>query len=270
MERICPNCGAKNPNDAIYCMNCGLPLETVKDLRPPINSLHRKNELINAAEHLRAIHYKDPLSQVIFVIGVSIIIVSLLILALLPLYSIFSRPPMIQYFMFMIAIFFAPIIASARWFVSLNFDLKHHNLKSGALHNAEIELLQSKNIYVLQLPPLSIRNITPLIRVVLLLIPFVNIIALYFLVRDIHDHIDHHKNYYTSMAFILGRYGMIQEAQIMNLEMGKITNIDKLLAILLSVAIYPVGLLYVLYKTQELMNKMINFHMLVVSILVKN
>ena len=63
---------------------------------------------------------------------------------------------------------------------------------------------------------------------------------------------------------------MIQEAQIMNLEMGKITNIDKLLAILLSVAIYPVGLLYVLYKTQELMNKMINFHMLVVSILVKN
>jgi len=120
------------------------------------------------------------------------------------------------------------------------------------------------------LPPLSIRNITPLIRVVLLLIPFVNIIALYFLARDIYEHIDHHKNYYMNMAFILGGYGRFHEAQIMNLEIGKINNIDKLLTILLSVAIYPIGLLYVLYKAQELMNKMINFHMLVVSILVKN
>ena len=300
MTKICPNCGRINPDKAKFCVYCGTKLpdtpttapqapstlisptqtpelppsvEPIGTISPP-GSADFQTELIALRQELLMIKSRDPLTWLLIVIFGTLGIFVLLFAVILGLSLISTPSPgtvviSIPIIALSLAAILLPVIVTMYWYYKMSWELNFHNKHTVRLHNAELNYLSTQGInpQEIYLPPLNIEEFSPALRTFLLLIPIANIIVLYFLARDIKNHIEHHKAYYTNLAMALVRHGKAQEGQMIQYKVSKMDNIDTTLVVILLILLSTIGVLYTLYKAQSVLNAMWDLHMTTINTL---
>ncbi|MGQ4832564.1 MAG: zinc ribbon domain-containing protein [Candidatus Asgardarchaeia archaeon] len=271
MTKICPYCKAENPDDAKYCINCGrlINLESAKiEHNEIVTYTYFDEDLTNKFMRiLRKIEYRDSTAWLLLTSGIFMILFTVVMVVLYLTYvpvSIFGFDETLS--IILTDMFLISGVSCYIWFYKLVSEVSILVNDTKAIQSAEIEFLR---MYIprfeVEVPKITLDGIVQTIIVALGFIPILNVISYLLLIRKIEKHIKAHEEICRMLIWFISLKGDIQVAKQLNQEINKIRKVDNFLATVFLLIIPFVGMIYILYLVQDMINKIVSLQVAIIK-----